>query len=793
MLRGLFGGGPGDGGGGGECGGGDSALLRAARDEIVTHVRATYKETDLFRVFQTGDLANLDGLDAGARAKLPALAALRAALYSPAFRAFVRGVTGCGLLDGARADLSCNAYAPGGHLLCHDDVIGSRRVSFIVYLTDPDEPWDAAADGGALELYPLVSPAAAEEGEGVTAGVGGGAGGGGDTATLPPPSVRPSALLPPYWNSMALFVVAPGVSYHAVQEVTAPQGKARLSISGWFHAPSAEEEAAAAAEEAGAAEGAAAGAAAAGGGGGGAASLAQLLQLAPGADAVRGHARFVEQEGSGEEDEDEGLAAAARAKAEKMAKAAAKGGKGKGGGGGVGRRGEAAEAAAEAEAAADALAAARADRDPSERDLALLRRYVAPAYLDPKAWDAVRAKFAADGSVQLHGFLRPALAAAVRRAARLADAREGVGGGRLPRDYLVGTAAGAEAHSGGGNAGWSAAGPPHKQRYLRYGGGAAEGDALVRAAAGGEGEGEEGGGGGAGGREEEDAGALLAALRRDLFSSGAFARLLRRLTSVGMLGHAGEVRRFRPGLDYTVAHYGVLTSDPRLDCVLCFVDDGKGRAAGEERGGGENGGGAVARAGASGGGTSPTAEAEAWADGEVGGYEAYVLADDSDDGEEGPDGKPKAKGAAEVYRAVSVCLSLGFFGSFRRLCGLDALAKTDDARAPEYSQTPLNLLSRTHPAPTTIPPRQGPHHHQNNNTRRNVQRQDDGDAGVLNVPAAHNCLSLLLRDEGLMRFVKYVSAAAPGSRWDLAMEYLPDEGSSSEEEEQEEEVQEKAK
>lgn len=37
-----------------------------------------------------------------------------------------------------------------------------------------------------------------------------------------------------------------------------------------------------------------------------------------------------------------------------------------------------------------------------------------------------------------------------------------------------------------------------------------------------------------------------------------------------------------------------------------------------------------------------------------------------------------------------------------------------------------------------------------------------------------------------MRFVKYVSAAAPGSRWDLAMEYLPDEGSSSEEEEQEE-------
>ena len=36
---------------------------------------------------------------------------------------------------------------------------------------------------------------------------------------------------------------------------------------------------------------------------------------------------------------------------------------------------------------------------------------------------------------------------------------------------------------------------------------------------------------------------------------------------------AGEVRRFRPGLDYTLAHYGVLTKEPRLDCTLCFVDD----------------------------------------------------------------------------------------------------------------------------------------------------------------------------------------------------------------------------
>lgn len=53
----------------------------------------------------------------------------------------------------------------GGHLLNHDDVIGTRAVSFIIYLTDPDEPW-SAADGGALELYPLVEDEGGGEGEG---------------------------------------------------------------------------------------------------------------------------------------------------------------------------------------------------------------------------------------------------------------------------------------------------------------------------------------------------------------------------------------------------------------------------------------------------------------------------------------------------------------------------------------------------------------------------------------------------------------------------------------------------
>lgn len=55
-----------------------------------------------------------------------------------------------------QVDCSCNVYSKGGHLLCHDDVIGTRCVSYILYLTDPDLQW-TAANGGALELYPIQS------------------------------------------------------------------------------------------------------------------------------------------------------------------------------------------------------------------------------------------------------------------------------------------------------------------------------------------------------------------------------------------------------------------------------------------------------------------------------------------------------------------------------------------------------------------------------------------------------------------------------------------------------------
>ncbi|KAG2489088.1 hypothetical protein HYH03_012314 [Edaphochlamys debaryana] len=805
-------------------------VLREVREEIINNIEATYKETDLFKLFQTGDMGNLDQVAPEVAAKLPALMKLKRALYSDEFREFVTTITGCGDLS-ARTDCSCNVYAHGCHLLCHDDVIANRRISWIIYLSDPDEPW-TKEDGGALELYPQVE---------------------GQTHT---PAPNPSLSHLPLWNTMAFFTVTPGKSFHSVQEVFASD-KPRMSISGWYHSAAPPEDA-------------------------DKASLKQL-QLRAGEDAKGAHEPIAGGEAPLSEDdlsflvrwlnpaylseaswpkirarfEDEGSvqlhnflkpklaqeivsACVAEDKADGLGNKrcpATRRARGTDGPApqaalhalravtrppgpvsstsAAGDMGNLDQVAPEVAAKLPALMklkralysdefrefvttitgcgdlSARTDcscnvyahgchllchddvianrriswiiylSDPdepwtkedggalelypqvegqthtpapnpslshlplwntmafftvtpgksfhsvqevfasdkprmsisgwyhsaappedadkaslkqlqlragedakgahepiaggeaplSEDDLSFLVRWLNPAYLSEASWPKIRARFEDEGSVQLHNFLKPKLAQEIVSACVAEDKADGLGNKALP------------SYEAGARDGWVAMGPPHKQRYMRYGGDAASGAGASTS-------------GGAG----ASAGPLLERVRSELFTSPAFARFLKAVTSVTMLGQTGEVRRFRPGMDYTVAHYGILTTDPRLDVVLTFVDDATDEAA------------------------------SAWQAGEVGGFEAYLLADEEVD-------------AAEVYRVNA----------------------------------------------------------------------DAEESGVLNVNAAANTLNLVLRDEGLMRFVKYVSFAAPGSRWDVAMEYLPEDPPEDEEEGKEEGKEEEGK
>ncbi|KAF2707722.1 hypothetical protein K504DRAFT_383158 [Pleomassaria siparia CBS 279.74] len=205
----------------------DDALLRNVRNEIREHISFTPKETDIYKIHQSGDLANLDGLSDSALRKLPSLLTLRDSLYSSAFRKYLSSVTGAGPLSGVKTDMAVNVYTPGCHLLCHDDVIGSRRVSWILYLLDPDRPWKPEW-GGALRLYPTEN-VKTESGEEVK---------------VPQPDF--SVVIPPAWNQLSFFTVQPGESFHDVEEVYKRRademveedgGRVRMAISGWFHIP----------------------------------------------------------------------------------------------------------------------------------------------------------------------------------------------------------------------------------------------------------------------------------------------------------------------------------------------------------------------------------------------------------------------------------------------------------------------------------------------------------------------------------------------------------------------------
>ncbi|OAP55586.1 hypothetical protein AYL99_10559 [Fonsecaea erecta] len=204
-------------------------LLRSVRQEITTHIHFTLKETDIYRIYQSGDLANLSSLDAESLKNLPSLVRLRDALYSSDFREWVSAVTGAGKVSGKKTDMAVNVYTPGSYLLCHDDVIGSRRVSYILYLTDPDHPWQPEW-GGGLRLYPTEARRnkAGEE--------------------IKVPLAEHNLNIPPSFGQLSFFAVRPGESYHDVEEVYHAQshekdgGRIRMAISGWYHIPQEGEE-----------------------------------------------------------------------------------------------------------------------------------------------------------------------------------------------------------------------------------------------------------------------------------------------------------------------------------------------------------------------------------------------------------------------------------------------------------------------------------------------------------------------------------------------------------------------
>jgi hypothetical protein len=169
-------------------------------------------------------------------------------------------------------------YARGSHLLCHDDVIGTRCVSYILYLSRPGQQWVPRL-GGALELYATDEAGGAgcsRARSGATlhsrraVPKPGACASSGCAWRLQParhsqgkrpahwaasplprlleraafraaestafdrtgPATAPCAVVPCHWGTLLMFTVQPGISFHAVAEVLS-RGEPRLSVSGW--------------------------------------------------------------------------------------------------------------------------------------------------------------------------------------------------------------------------------------------------------------------------------------------------------------------------------------------------------------------------------------------------------------------------------------------------------------------------------------------------------------------------------------------------------------------------------
>ncbi|KAG6854364.1 hypothetical protein C0991_007869 [Blastosporella zonata] len=563
-------------------------LLKKVKDECLSELSFTEKETDIYKVNQTGDLASLNYLTESQISLLPNLLTLRNALYSDKFRSFLQTVTGCGPLSGKKQDMSVNSYTKGCHLLNHDDVIGTRRVSYILYMPLPHYTFWQKDWGGALELYPVK--------EGADGHL--------------EPEAMPSKSIPPSWNQFIFFEVQPGRSFHSVEEVVVggegEDGRNRLSISGWFHAAQEGEEGyiAEAAPE----------------------TKSSREQLASTSTVFTPYPEIPE--------------------------------------------------------------APHPDTALSDEHIGFLSEFLNPVYLQPRTMETLSARFASESSLELHSFLAHPLAEALQPRLREADTRDGLGidrTGRIP------------AHTAGSKGAWTVRGPPHKWRYCVLNPPRPDAPAAAvspRAA-------------------HASSDEILRSLQNELFTSPAFRAWLAAVSRLLPLSYAAEARRFRPGLDYTLATSE--DADVRLDVVLGLTPGvGEKTRNGE---GSSNGKSSLA---------SALDDVRGWQAAEWGGWECYMAPHNEEDD-------------PAVYRSGSHSKSANN-GSSK-----DTASTSHTANANGVHSVPED----------------------------DDQEMDDEeeDSTLLTVQPGFNRLLLVLRDERVMRFVKYVSAAAEGSRWDVCGEY----------------------
>jgi len=190
----------------------------------------------------------------------------------------------------------------------------------------------------------------------------------------------------------------------------------------------------------------------------------------------------------------------------------------------------------------------------SEDHISFLSEFLNPVYLQPRTMKALAARFAEESSLELHSFLNTPLAEALEPRLRDLDTRDGLGEDRVGH---------IPSHMSGTNGAWMIKGPPHKWRYcvLRPHVDGAPIEAVTP-------------------RHASSTDQIMRSLQDELFASTAFRAWLCIVSRLMPMRYAAEARRFRPGLDYTLATSE--DSEARLDVVLGLTPPERGTDSDEE-------------------------------------------------------------------------------------------------------------------------------------------------------------------------------------------------------------------
>lgn len=315
----------------------------------------------------------------------------------------------------------------------------------------------------------------------------------------------------------------------------------------------------------------------------------------------------------------------------------------------------------------------------TSRQLKHLSQYLAPAYLTAPTLEKLAGQFVEGSEVVMHNFLRPDVAEKIKQETSALD-----------KEQYAAYSSVIPPHELGVGDGWKLESPPSKHRYLGL---------------------------------EEDASSertpTVQAILKDLFASDAYRAWLQQVSSLVVLARRCEARRFRRGLDYTLAAgEDKQEGEPRLDGVLGLTwwankEDEDETAA------------------------------------EFGGWEAYIASpDESEDPAVYQSGGGKARGEDDTTTAATNGESAE--------ASTSSAAKNGDG--PKITMGGVELeFDESQLSPSDFD--------------SDSEDGDDDDGPLLSNGVGFNKFMLVLRDPGVMRFVKYLSNAAPGSRWDVSGEW----------------------